>query len=218
MSATTPANRPSAPRAPKSDPLATRAVIATDRLIYRFARRWLLVVNLLALSLAALPLIAPFLRAAGSHAISRPIDAFFGLLCHQRDDRSFHVFGERLACCQRCFAIYGGFLAAGVVFAYLRSATPTPRPLRPAWTALLCAPLLFDGFVQLGGGWESTTTTRVASGLLFAVALSWFLLPYLERGFSQIRRDLERLFSRLAAQGRASPLPGVSPLPPSSPG
>ena len=66
--------------------------------------------------------------------------------------------------------------------------------------------------------WESTATTRVASGLVFAVAVSWFLLPYLERGFSQMRHDLERLFARLVAQGRAAPLPGAPPLPPSSPG
>lgn len=216
MSATTPPIHQSAPPAHQSETLATRVLIATDRLIYRFARRWLLVVNLLALSLAALPLVAPVLRAAGNQALSRPIDAFFGLICHQRPDRSFHLYGERMACCQRCFAIYGGFLVAGLFFAYLRSASPAPRPLRPVWAALLCAPLILDGFVQLGGAWESTAATRVASGLLFAVAVSWFLLPYLERGFSQMRRDLERLFSRLVAQGRAAPLPGAPPLPPSS--
>ena len=199
-----------APRTPSSpgarEPFSTRAVIAADRVIYRFASHWLLVANLLAFPLAVLPLVAAWLRATGGESVARPIDAFFATVCHQRDDRSFHIYGEKMACCHRCFAIYGGLFAAGLLFVYLRSVKPDVRPLRAFWAALLCAPIAVDGLGQLGGAWESTWYLRSASGLLFAVAISWFLLPFLDRGFARMRRDLELLFDRLVAQGRTRPL------------
>lgn len=204
---------PTEPRPRPADTFAVRAVIAADRAIYRFARHWLLTVNALALPLAALPLIAPFLRAAGAEALARPIYAVFGAICHQRDDRSFHAYGEKMACCQRCFAIYGGLFAVGLLYVYLRSSFPDLRPLRLHWTVLLAAPLGVDVLLQFAGVWDSVWSARVATGLLFAVAASWFLLPYLESGFAKMRRDLERRFERLVAQGRARPLPGAPAMP-----
>jgi uncharacterized membrane protein len=204
---------PTEPRTRPADTFAVRAVIAADRAIYRFARHWLLAVNILALPFALLPLLAPILRAAGREALAKPIYAFFGTICHQRDDRSFHAYGEKMACCQRCFAIYGGVFALGLLYVFLRSSLPDLRPLRPRWAALLCAPLAVDVLLQFAGVWESNRFARVLTGLLFAVAVSWLLLPYLELGFAQMRRDLERRFSRLVAQGRAKPLPGAPALP-----
>ena len=207
------ATLPTEPHSRSADSFPVRAVIAADRGIYRFARHWLLVVNALALPLALVPLLAPILRAAGAEALAKPMYAFFGAICHQRDDRSFHAYGEKMACCQRCFAIYGGLFALGLFYVYLRSSFPDLRPLRPRWTALLCAPLAADALLQLAGVRESTWFARVATGLIFAVAVTWFLLPYLERGFAQMRGDLERRFVRLVAQGRARPLPGAPALP-----
>ena len=209
------ATLPTEPRSRSTDTFAIRAVIAADRAIYRFARHWLLAVNVLALPFALLPLVAPVLRAAGSEALAAPTYAFFGAICHQRDDRSFHAYGEKLACCQRCFAIYGGVFALGLLFCCLRASLPDLRPLRPRWAALLCAPLAIDMLLQFAGVWDSNPFARAVTGLLFAVAVSWFLLPFLERGFAQMRHDLERRFARLVAQGRAGPLPGA-PLPPAA--
>jgi hypothetical protein len=44
------------------------------------------------------------------------------------------------------------------------------------------------------------------SGAVFGVAVCWFLLPYLESGFGRMRAQLETLFARLVAEGRARPL------------
>jgi uncharacterized membrane protein len=193
-----------------ADRLAVRAVIAADRRIYGLARHWLLVANALALPFALLPVIAPLLRAAGQEAVAGPIYAFFSHLCHQRDDRSFHVYGEQMACCQRCFAIYGGLFALGLLYVYLRASVPDLRPLRPLWAAVLCAPLILDVMIQVGSDWDGSPLVRIGTGLLFATAISWLALPFLERGFAQIRRDLEHTFARLVAQGRARPLSGAT--------
>jgi uncharacterized membrane protein len=205
---------PSRTTTPVRNGLGSRAIIAADRGIYQIAQHWLLVLNLLALPLAILPVVAAALQSAGNQALAKPIYAFFALTCHQRDDRTFHVYGEKMACCQRCFAIYGGFFAIGVLFVYLRTTLPDLRPLRPVWLLALCGPLVLDGLLQLTSTWDSTWYLRVATGLLFAIAVSWFLLPYLERGFAQMRRDLERLFARLVSQGRARPLSGAPTVQP----
>ena len=187
-----------------------RVVIAADRLIHRFARHWRLVVNVLALPPAVLPLASAWLKAAGIDATARPIEPFFGALCHQRADRSVHLDDERTSCCHRCFAIYGGLFLAGLLFVHLRSIQPEVRPLRPLWVALLCVPIVVDGLAQLGGAWESTWYLRTSSGLLFATAVSWFLLPFSERGFARMRSDVERLLDRLVVQGRTRPLTGLT--------
>jgi uncharacterized membrane protein len=197
------------------DPWSVRAIIAADRGIYRFAGRWLIVANLLALPFAVLPLIAPLLRAAGSEALAQPVYAFFGGICHQRADRSFHLYGEKMACCHRCFGVYGGLFLFGLLFLAVRSRLQPFRPLRLHLAALLILPLAIDWLVVAAGVWDGTWYLRLATGLLFALAVCWILLPYLDAGFARMRHDLERRFVRLVAQGRAKPLPGA-PKPGSS--
>ena len=67
-------------------------------------------------------------------------------------------------------------------------------------------PVAVDGGAQLIGLWESTAATRVLSGTLLGIAICWFLLPYLDSGFTRIRLQLETLFARLVSEGRTQPL------------
>jgi uncharacterized membrane protein len=46
-----------------------------------------------------------------------PVYAFFSRICHQDPARTWHVFGQPLAVCVRCAAIYVGFL--GGILLYL---------------------------------------------------------------------------------------------------
>jgi hypothetical protein len=74
---------------------------------------------------------------------------------------------------------------------------------------LLIAPLAIDWLMVAVGVWDGTWYLRLTTGLLFALAVCWVLLPYLDAGFARMRHDLERRFVRLVAQGRAKPLPGA---------
>jgi uncharacterized membrane protein len=178
-------------------------VIALDRGIYRIARHWLLAVNALFVTYMASLLLAPMLVAWGYAGLARPIYAFNGLFCHQRDNRSFSILGEKMACCERCAAIYGSMMLAGLAFAFVRGHIRRPRL---SDVLLLALPIAVDGGAQLVGLWKSTTGSRLLSGAVFGVAVCWFLLPYLESGFGRMRAQLETLFARLVAEGRAGPL------------
>lgn len=174
-----------------------------DRGIYRFARHWLMVVNLLALFLAAVPILTPYLAAQGFTGISNVFHAFFGLICHQIPGHSFHLHGEQLALCQRCIAMYVASFLAGVAYIFIRDRL---SPLGFRGLALLAAPMAIDGLTQLFGLRESTWELRVITGSLFATGVMWFALPRLESGFAEIRGVVEQRFRRLVRQGKTNPL------------
>src|SRR5919108_3827467 len=56
---------------------------------------------------------------------------FFSRICHQADERSFHVFGAKLAVCARCTGVYVGFLIGGVLARAItnKSRSASPRIL-----------------------------------------------------------------------------------------
>jgi uncharacterized membrane protein len=184
-------------------------IIALDRGIYAVARGWLVVVNAILFAWIALTMLAPVLMAAGYAAPSRLIYAMFQLFCHQRPDRSFHILGEKMACCERCAAIYGGLFLFGLGFAALGGL----RPLAWRWVALFSLPILIDAATQAVGWRESSALWRVVTGAVFAVGVAWIFFPFLDRGFADMRAQLERRFARLVAQGRAQPLRGASSSP-----
>ena len=172
-------------------------VLAVDRGVLWLARHWLLAVNLIGGLYAGLPLLGPWLLARGYTAPARVIYFLYGLTCHQRADRSFFVFGQKMCYCERCTAIYGGVFALGLFYAFAKGRVD---PLRWKWMFLLWAPMALDGFTQLFGLRESTWELRVVTGSLFALSLVWVGFPYLERGFAEIREQLEQRFARVAAQ------------------
>jgi uncharacterized membrane protein len=180
-----------------------RVIIALDRIIYRVARRWLFAANSVFFVHVMTLILAPAFVARGHAGLAKPIYAYYGLFCHQRADRSFTVLGEKMACCQRCAAIYGSIMLVGLIFALVRGRVRRPSLIE---VALLAMPVAVDGGAQLAGLWESTPATRVLSGSFLGVAICWLLLPYLETGFAQIQERLETLFARLVAEGRARPL------------
>ncbi|MFQ5400564.1 MAG: DUF2085 domain-containing protein [Anaerolineae bacterium] len=72
-------------------------VIRLDRLIYRFSRRWLTVLNVIVAFYIGLPVLAPVLMNAGVTAPARVIYAVYSPMCHQMASRSFFLFGEQPA-------------------------------------------------------------------------------------------------------------------------
>ena len=139
--------------------------------------------------MAALPVVAPLLAAAGHPGLARPIYWGFSFLCHQRPDRSFFVFGHKMACCERCAAVYAAFFAWTLVYAGLRGHL---RPLSRTGVILFSLPMFVDGTTQLIGLRQSNWQLRVVTGTLFALGAAWLVLPHLEVGFAELRQPLER--------------------------
>ncbi|MEX2425138.1 MAG: DUF2085 domain-containing protein [Thermomicrobiaceae bacterium] len=174
-----------------------------DRQIYRFARHWLLVFNLVAFFLAVMPFVIPFIAAQGFTGLASWMYTSFGLMCHQMPERTFTIFGEQMALCHRMTAIYVASLAGGVGYAIVRDRLP-PLGFRPM--ILMATPMAIDGFTQLFGLRESVWELRLLTGSLFAIGVMWFALPRLEDGFREIKSVVESRFKRLVREGRSNPL------------
>ncbi|MGH2534552.1 MAG: DUF2085 domain-containing protein [Thermomicrobiales bacterium] len=159
---------------------AARVVRVVDAGVAGFVRHWLLAVNAIMAGYVGLAALAPLLRAADYDLLARPIYAAFGLICHQRPERSFHLAGHQMACCERCAAIYGALFLGGLAFALVRARF---APLSLAMLAVLFLPMAVDGLTQVVGLRESTWELRVLTGSLFGFGLVWFVFPHLERGF-----------------------------------
>ena len=187
----------------KSPTRSTRMIIAIDRIIYRIAKRWLFLINSVLFVHVLTLFLAPAMVAWGHASIVNPLYAYNGLFCHQKADRSFSLLGEKMACCERCAAIYGSIFIVGLLFAAVRGRFRKPFLYE---VGLLAMPAVVDGGAQALGLWESSAGTRVLSGLFLGTAICWLALPFLDSGFHRIRTQLEQLFSRLVAEGRAHPL------------
>ncbi len=72
-------------------------VIGADKLIYKFSKHWLAVLNTVIAIYVALPILAPVLMNAGATGPARVIYTMYSPMCHQMASRSFFLFGEQSA-------------------------------------------------------------------------------------------------------------------------
>jgi uncharacterized membrane protein len=70
-------------------------VLFLDRQIYRLAKHWLAVLNLVVGIYVLLPLLAPLLMVSGAPAVGRILYLVYRPACHQLPERSFFVFGPQ---------------------------------------------------------------------------------------------------------------------------
>jgi uncharacterized membrane protein len=104
-------------------------------------------------------------------------------------ERSFHLFGEKLAVCSRCTSIYVAFLAGTLLYPLLRRAI-VPRlhdSLHPRSVLLVAMlPMLVDVVAEFLGVHSSTFLTRSITGALFGFVVSFILLPTAIEGVQQL--------------------------------
>jgi len=135
--------------------------------------------------------LAPFLfRFDGGYSnISYFIYNIFSSTCHQIDERSFHLFGSKLAVCSRCFAVYSGFLLS--VFVYPLFYKLNNEKMPPSWILLIVvAFLILDGGLDLLGIFKNTFFTRIITGSLAGIILPLYIIP----GFTGFVREIKDYF------------------------
>ncbi|MFQ5797764.1 MAG: DUF2085 domain-containing protein [Bacteroidota bacterium] len=120
---------------------------------------------------------------------------FFGRVCHQFDERSFHLDGQKLAVCARCSSIYFGFFL-GLLSVPIFWRLPA-MPFPPRWILFAAVlPMFLDVGLAVFDLHESTLWTRALSGGVFGLIVSYFILP----GFlAAFRRDADDCQSASAA-------------------
>jgi uncharacterized membrane protein len=121
---------------------------------------------------------APILEAGGVNSISQPIYKFYGFICHQISERSFHYGEHQFAVCARCFGFYGGFLLGFVIYPFFRALNNTDSFPR-FWLFLAMIPMGIDFSLTFFEIWENTHLSRLITGLILGVACAFFIIPAL---------------------------------------
>ena len=139
----------------------------------------------------------PLLSAAGEHATLLSIlQHTFGRMCHQIDERSFHLDGHPLAVCARCFGIYVGYLIGMLLYPLKNSLARTDLPHR-SWLIAALVPVAVDVAAGFLGIYESTLLSRSLTGFAAGAAGPFYTLP-----------GVVSLAASLTKAGSRPPLPG----------
>jgi uncharacterized membrane protein len=104
------------------------------------SKHWLAIANTFFFTYVGLPFLAPILMAAGFTGAANAIYQAYNLVCHQLPTRTYFVFGEQVAMCERCISIYVTLAVGGLVFNLVRF-----RSLSFKWYILLALPMALDG-------------------------------------------------------------------------
>jgi uncharacterized membrane protein len=133
-------------------------------------------------------LVAPsLLAAAGVDApvLVNGVYQFFRPICHQMDERSWHLLGRAAAVCYRCSSIYFGFFAGALAYPFFLNVS---APVTPGRAVLFAAaiPMLLDvGFMWLGV-YQGSTAFRVLTGGWFGVIVPFLIIPAAIEGVQQL--------------------------------
>ena len=139
-------------------------------------RHWLLIANLTNGLIIGGAVAVPAMRALGWVLIPDFLFAAYHLICEQRPERSYFLWGYQMAVDQRITAIFGSSLLAGLAFIPLQGRI---RPISWRTFFLLCVPMAVDGFTQLFGWRESNWELRTITGVLVGGGMVWLVYPCL---------------------------------------
>jgi uncharacterized membrane protein len=125
------------------------------------------------LALVAAVVAAPYFLTHGLLAMGLALERGFAIVCHQRPDRSFWIFGAEMAVCSRCLGIYLG-AAAGLLF---------QTSSRIALRLLIAAAALnlLDAMTELTGWHGNWLAIRFALGLLLGATAALLISSSVSR-------------------------------------
>src|SRR4051812_3019423 len=124
-----------------------------------------------------------FLRKGGiyNHHSGKGFTFLGRAICHQLPERSFFHDGHYLPVCARDTGIYIGIFST-LLFLYMtkKYRTTTIPNKKISFTLLLFLfPLVIDGFSSYLGIYSTTNLIRILTGIMFGMALPFFLIPLL---------------------------------------
>ncbi len=132
-------------------------------------------------------ILAPVLVSWGGAwgIIGSSLYQFFHPICHQLEGRSFHVLGKPLAVCIRCSSVYVAFLSGTLLFPLVGDFT---RTLWSRRDTLLYAvlPMVVDVVMDELGIHSSTEVTRLITGTVFGVVVSFYIIPTAQQAVQEL--------------------------------
>jgi len=138
---------------------------------------------------AALIVLAPMLTHNSGRVLALGVYLAGSLVCHQRPERSFHLFGVQMPVCARCAGIYIGAAAAALVTVILVGGPALVPPKRrsgeggrPRWivAAAAAVPAVLTLVYEWASGDMPSNGIRAASGVPMGAVVSWMILSKVE--------------------------------------
>lgn len=152
-----------------------------------FAKKVYFSILLITFVWCILILIAPLLIGMGGvfTKFAGIIYVFFSKACHQEDIRSFHLFGNKLAVCSRCSAIYFAFFLGVAAYPLMRKLNTIRLPA--LWLLLAASALmLLDVIFEVSGVMDNTFLSRSLTGGFLGFVLPLYLIPGFLNFFTEI--------------------------------
>ena len=145
--------------------------------LMRTQAKWVWFVGLtVVFAWAILILVAPLAKANLFTQISSPLYYFYGFICHQISDRTFHVLGEPFGVCSRCFGVYFGLFAGFAIYPLWRRIDEV-EPIARFWLFASMIPIAIDWSLTIFGIWENNHASRFITGLILGVACATYIVP-----------------------------------------
>ena len=120
--------------------------------------------------------LAPYLMSIDQDFVANLIYLLFSPSCHQLPERSFFLFGYKLAVCARCTSIYFGFLVTSLIYPLFKKVDDRETPGK--WLLIFSLiPMGLDGGIQLLTRYESTNLIRAITGGIFGLILPLYIIP-----------------------------------------
>ncbi len=130
--------------------LKQRLANSINKIVDRLSAHWLVAINLFFFMYVGLPFAAPILLANDHSQIANAIYSMYRFVCHQMPSHSYFIFGEQMAICERCTAIYLSMAVGGLIYAMLRQRV---KALPFKWYILFLVPIAVDGGTAMFSVW-----------------------------------------------------------------
>jgi uncharacterized membrane protein len=121
-------------------------------------------------------------EAGFAGSVSEYSYSFFSRSCHQIDERSLHLAGNKLGVCSRCTSIYFAFLLGVIIYPFIRKLNNIDLPPL-IWLGIGAGLVAIDAGLDLFDIIKNTYITREISGAALGLVLPFYIIPGIIRIF-----------------------------------
>ncbi|MCD6595036.1 DUF2085 domain-containing protein [bacterium] len=139
------------------------------KLVYGLNGLWLIILVLIVLT--------PYLASISSPS-TKYLYLLFRPTCHQMPQRSFFLWGHKMAVCARCTGTYISLLFCGIIFTLFLTFGKV-KSISTIVFFIFLLPIAIDGGTQFVHLRESTNILRFVTGFFGGLGTIWFVYPRL---------------------------------------
>lgn len=158
---------------------------------YKLSKKVYFIISIISLIWCSLIILTPVLASIQGfpESVSTVLYIFFSNICHQIDDRSYHILGHALGVCSRCSFIYFAFLLGVILYPFIHKLDNVRMPA--IWVIITAVILMVgDALLDIFDLFNNTFITRSITGFILGVVLPFYLIP----GFTIFSYEIQSYF------------------------